>query len=138
MVVDRLSKSSRFIPIKSSYSAEDYARNFLDEIVCRHGIPLSIILDRVTQFTSIFWRSLQKGLGTTVKLSTAFHPQTDGQAESTIQTLEYILRASIIDFKGSRDRQLPLVEFAYNNSFHSPIYMAPYEALYGMRYRSPL
>ena len=74
MVVDRLSKSSRFIPIKSSYSAEDYARNFLDEIVCRHGIPLSIILDRVTQFTSIFWRSLQKGLGTTVKLSTNFHP----------------------------------------------------------------
>ena len=80
VVVDRLTKSARFSPIKSSYSAEDYARIFLDEIVCRHGIPLSIISNRVTQFISRCWRSFQKELGTTEKLSTAFYPQTDGQA----------------------------------------------------------
>ena len=73
-----------------------------------------------------------------MKLSTTFHAQTDGQAESTIQTLDNMLRACIIDFKGSWDRHLPLVEFAYNNSFHSSISMAPYEALYGRRCRSPI
>ena len=70
--------SARFIPIKSTYSAEYYARIFIDEIVCRHGIPSSIILDLGAQFTSTFWRSFQKGLGTKMKLSTAFHPQMDG------------------------------------------------------------
>ena len=74
VVVDRLTKFAPFIPIKCSYSAEDYARIFLDEILCRHGIPLSIISNRGAQFTSRFWRSFQKGLGTTVKLSTNFHP----------------------------------------------------------------
>ena len=76
--MDRLTKSALFIPIKSTYSAEDYARIFINEIVCRHGIPLFIILHRGAQFTSTFWRSFQKGLGTKVKLSTAFHPQMDG------------------------------------------------------------
>ena len=138
VIVDRLTKFAHFIPVKSTYSVEDYARIFIDDIVCHHGIPLSIIQDRGAQFTSRFWRSFQKGLGTIVKLSTTFHHQTDGQAERTIQTLEDILRACIIDFKGSWDRHLPLVEFAYNNSFHSSISMAPYEALYGWRCRSPI
>ena len=122
VVVDRLTKSSRVIPFKSSYSEEDYSRIFLDKIVCHHGIPLYIISDRGAQLTSRFWRLSQKGLRTTVKLSTTFHPQTNGQAEHTIQTLEDMLRACIIDFKGSWDRHLPLVQFAYNNSFHSSIF----------------
>ena len=88
-------------------------------------IPLSIILDWCVQFTSRFLRSFNKGLGTNVKLSTAFHPQMDGQAERTIQTLEDMLRACIIDFKGNWDKHLALVEFSYNNSFHSSISMAP-------------
>ena len=96
-----------------------------------HGVPLSIISDRGPQFTSQFWKSFQKGLGTKVKLSTAFHPQMDGQAERTIQTLENMLRACVIDFKGNWDDHLPLIEFAYNNSCHSSIAMAPFEALYG-------
>ena len=106
--VYRLTKSARFIPFKSTYSAEDYARIFIDEIVCHRGIPLSIILDHGAQFTSRFLRSFQKGLGTTVKLSTAFHLQMDGQAERTIQTLEHMLRDSIIYFKGRLDKHLPL------------------------------
>ena len=74
-----------------------------------HGIPLSIILDIGDQFTSHFWRSFQKGIGTQVKLSTAFHPQTDGQAKPTIQTLEDMLRSCVIDFKGNWDDHLPLI-----------------------------
>ena len=81
----------------------------------------------------MFWRSFQEGSATKVKLSNAFHPHTDGQAEHTIQTLEDILRAFIIDLKGNSDKHSPLVEFSYNNSYHSSISMASYEALYGRR-----
>ena len=98
VVVDMLTKSTRFITIKSTYSTDDYSRILIDEIVCRHGIPLSIISNQGAQFTSRFWRSFQKGLGTKVKLSTTFHAQTDGQVERTIQTLKDMLRACIIDF----------------------------------------
>ena len=98
-----------------------------------HGIPLSIIFYREAQFTSHFWRSFQKSLGTHVKLSTAFHPQTNRQAERTIQTLEEMLRACVMDFKGSSDDHSPLIEFFYNNSYYSTIVMAPFEALYGKR-----
>jgi len=138
VIVDRLTKSAHFLPVKVSYSAEDYAKLYIKEIVKLHGAPLSIISDRGAQFTSHFWRSFQSGLGTQVKLSTAFHPQTDGQAERTIQTLEDMLRACVIDFKGNWDDHLPLIEFSYNNSYHSSIVMAPFEALYGRRCRSPV
>jgi len=80
----------------------------------------------------------QQALGTHVNLSTAFHPQTEGQAEWTIQMLEDILRACVLDFKGSWDDHLPLIEFAYNNSYHASIQMAPFEALYERRCRSPI
>ena len=100
VVVDRLTKSAHFIPIKSTYSVEYYTKIFIDAIVCRHGGPLSIILDRGIQFISRFWRSFQRELGTKVKLSTAFHPQTDGQVGCTIHTLEDMLRSCIINFKG--------------------------------------
>ena len=97
---------------------------------------LSIISDRRAQFTSYFWRSFQKSIGTQVKLSTAFHPQTDGQTERTIQTLEDMFRVCVIDFRGNWDDHLPLIEFSYKNSFHSSIGMAPFEELYGRRCRS--
>ncbi|GKA33844.1 putative reverse transcriptase domain-containing protein [Tanacetum coccineum] len=108
------------------------------EIVCRHGVPVSIISDRDSHFTSRFWRSLQEALGTNLDMSTAYHPQTDGQSERTIQTLEDMLRACVIDFGSSWDRHLPLVEFSYNNSYHASIKAAPYEALYGRKCRSPV
>ena len=101
-----------------------------------HGAPRSIISDRGTQFTFHYWKTFQRGLGTKVKLSTYFHPRTDGLVESTIQTLEDMLRACVIDYKVSWDDHFPLIEFAYNNSFHASIGMAPYEALYGRRCRS--
>ena len=80
---------------------------------------------------------MQKELGTRVDLSTTFYPQTDGQSWN-IQVLEDMLRACVIDFGGQWDQFLPLAEFAYNNSYHSSIEMAPFEALYGRRCRSPI
>ena len=77
-------------------------------------------------------------MGTKLNLSTTFHPQTDGQSERTIQTLEDMMRASVIEFQGNWDDHLPLIEFAYNNSYHSSIGMAPYEALHGRKSRSPV
>ena len=85
-----------------------------------------------------FWKSFQKAMGTRLTMSTAFHPQTDGQSERTIQVLEDMLRACVLDHKGSWEEHLPLVEFAYNNSYQASIQMAPYEALYGRPCRSPL
>ncbi|GJY01853.1 putative reverse transcriptase domain-containing protein, partial [Tanacetum coccineum] len=79
-----------------------------------------------------------KALGTRLDLSTVYHSQTDGQSERTIQTLEDMLRVSVIDFGGSWDVHLPLAEFSYNNSYHSSIRCAPFEALYGRKCRSPM
>ena len=94
-----MTKSSHFLAIKTTYSAEDYAKFYLTEIVRLHGVHFSIISDRGPQFTSHFWKSFQKGLGTQVNLSTTFHPQTNGQAERTIQTLDDMLRACLDRFQ---------------------------------------
>ena len=127
VIVDRLTKSAYFLPMKNSDSIEKLVELYLKEIVRLHGTPVSIVSDRDPWFTSRFWPSLQRGLGTRLHFSMAFHPQTDGQSERTIQTLEDMLRACVLEFKGSWDRHLPLMEFAYNNSYQSSIEMAPYE-----------
>ena len=101
VIVDRMTKSSRFLADKTIYLAKDYAKFYLTEIVRLHGVPLSIISDRGPQFTSHFWKSFQKGLGIQVNLSTTFHPQMDGQVERTIKTLDDILKSCVIDFKVS-------------------------------------
>nr|GEX07944.1 putative reverse transcriptase domain-containing protein [Tanacetum cinerariifolium] len=97
-----------------------------------------LIVDRLTKFASNFWRAFQKALGTRLDMSTAYHPQTDRQSERTIQTLEDMLRACVIDFGNGWERHLPLVEFSYNNSYHASIKAAPFEALYGRKCRSPV
>ncbi|GKA60124.1 putative reverse transcriptase domain-containing protein [Tanacetum coccineum] len=113
VIVDRLTKSAHFIPMNEKYKMEKLTRLYLKEIVCRHGVPMSIISDRDPRFASRFWRSLQKSLGTNLDMSTAYHPKTDGQ-------------------------HLPLAEFSYNNSYHASIKAAPFEALYGRKCRSPV
>ncbi|KAD7479605.1 hypothetical protein E3N88_02741 [Mikania micrantha] len=138
VIVDRLTKSAHFLPIRESYSSDKMAEIYVKEIVSRHGVPVTIISDRDTRFTSRFWKNFQEELGTKLLLSTAYHPQTDGQSERTIQTLEDMLRACIIDFGGSWDDYLPLAEFSYNNSYHSSIGMPPYEMLYGRKCRTPV
>ncbi|GJZ08715.1 putative reverse transcriptase domain-containing protein [Tanacetum coccineum] len=138
VIVDRLTKSAIFIPMKETDPLEKLARMYLKEVVTRHGIPVSIICDRDPRFASNFWRSLQKALGTSLDMSTAYHPQTDGQSERTIQTLEDMLRACVIDFGNGWVKHLPLVEFSYNNSYHASIKAAPFKALYGRKCRSPV
>lgn len=138
VVVDRLTKTARFIPVKTTFNVESLAKVYIAEIVRLHGVPSSIVSDRDPKFTSHFWRALHKALGTKLSLSSAYHPQTDGQTERTIQSLEDLLRACVLDSQDSWDELLPLVEFTYNNSYHASIGMAPYEALYGRRCRTPL
>ena len=101
VIVDRVTKSSHFLTVKTEDSAEVYAKLYITLIVRLHGIPFSIISDRGPQFTSYFGKSFQKSLCIKVNLSTTFHPHNDSKAEDTIKNLEYRLRACVIDFKGS-------------------------------------
>ncbi|GJR70304.1 putative reverse transcriptase domain-containing protein [Tanacetum coccineum] len=121
---------------KENDPLDKLARLYLNRIVARHGIPASIICDRDGRFTSNFWKSFQKALGTYISMSTACHPETDGHSERTIQTLEDMLRACMIDFGKGWVKHLPLAEFSYNNSYHARLKAAPYEALYGQKCRS--
>ncbi|KAL0554090.1 hypothetical protein IC582_008001 [Cucumis melo] len=121
VVVDRLTKSAHFVPGKSTYTASKWAQLYMSEIVRLHGVPVSIT-----------------AMGTRLDFSTAFHPQTDGQTERLNQVLEDMLRACALEFPGSWDSHLHLMEFAYNNSYQATIGMAPFEALYGKCCRSPV
>nr|GFB44612.1 putative reverse transcriptase domain-containing protein [Tanacetum cinerariifolium] len=108
VAVDRLTKSAHFLPIREDYKTEKLAIIYINEIVARHGIPVLIISDCDGRFASHLWQALQKALGTKLNMSIAYHPETDGQSERTIQTLEDMLRACVMDFGGSWDTHLPL------------------------------
>ncbi|GKD91261.1 putative reverse transcriptase domain-containing protein [Tanacetum coccineum] len=138
VIVDRLTKSALFLLMRETDPMEKLARMYLKEVITRHGIPVLIICDCDDRFASNFWRSHQKDLGTSLAMSTAYHPETDGQSERTIQTLDDMLRACVIDFGNGWVKHLPLVEFSYNNSYHASIKAAPFEALYGQKCRSPV
>ncbi|GJT80510.1 putative reverse transcriptase domain-containing protein [Tanacetum coccineum] len=129
VIVDRLTKSAHFLPMRETDPMDKLARLYLKEVVTRHGIPVSIICDRDPRFTSNFWRSFQKAMGTRLDMSTAYHPETDGQSERTIQTLEDMLRACVIDFGNGWEGHLPLIEFSYNNSFMA-VLSSPYSRLF--------
>ncbi|GKE20648.1 putative reverse transcriptase domain-containing protein [Tanacetum coccineum] len=123
---------------KENDPMEKLMKIYMKEVVARHGVPVSIISYHDGRFTSLFWQALHKALGTRLDMSTTYHPETDGQSERTIQTLEDMLRACVLDFGKNWDRHLPLVEFSYNNSYHTSIKAAPFEALYGQKCRSPV
>nr|GEU46571.1 putative reverse transcriptase domain, ribonuclease H-like domain, aspartic peptidase domain protein [Tanacetum cinerariifolium] len=138
VIIDRLTKSAHFLPMREDVTLKKLTIQYLKEVVSRHGVSVSIIYDRDGRFTSHFWKSLNKSLGTQLDMSTAYHPHTDGQSDRTIQTLEDMLRACVLDFRKGWDRHLPLVEFSYNNSYHTSIKGDPFEALYGRKCRSPI
>jgi hypothetical protein len=138
VVVDRLTKSAHFLPIRHDYSVSRLSETFTKEIIRLHGSPVSIVSDRDPRFTSRFWKGFQAAWGSKLKFSTAFHPQTDGQSERTIRTLEDMLRACSLEWSGCWDEYICLVEFAYNNSWQASIQMAPFEALYGRKCRTPV
>jgi hypothetical protein len=138
VIVDRLTKSAHFIPVHTTYKAKKYAEIYLERVVCLHGIPKTIVSDRGAPFVSRFWEQLQELLGTKLLRSTAYHPQTDGQTERVNQILEDLLKACVLHFDKSWDQCLALAEFSYNNSYQTSLRMAPFEALYGHRCRTPL
>jgi hypothetical protein len=121
VVVDKLSKSAHFIPIKSTYKAIDIAQIFMKEIFRLHGMPREIIFDRDTKFTSNFWKSPMAGLETKLLFSTTYHPQTDGQTERVNQILEDMLRMHVMHQPRKWENYLPLVEFAYNNDYQASL-----------------
>src|SRR5512136_2986103 len=138
VIVDRLTKSAHFVPVKTTYDGKKLAELYMTHVVCRFGCPKKIVSDRGTQFTSRFWKQLHEALGTDLNFSTAYHPQTDGQTERVNQILEDMLRACALDFEGTWDRCLPYAEFSYNNSYQASIQMSPNEAMFGRKCRTPL
>ena len=136
--MDRLTKSAHFLAMRMTFTLERFCWLYIREIVRLYGVLVSIVSDRDPRFTTYFWKSFQKAMGTRLTMSTSFHPQTNGQSERTIQVLEDMLRACVLDHKGSWEENLPLVQFAYNCSYQASIWMAPYEALYRRPCRSSL
>ena len=115
--MDQLTKSAHFLAVRMTFTLERFCRLYIREIVQLHGVPVSIVSDRDPRFIAHFWKSFQKAKGTGLTMSTTFHPHIDGQSERTIQVLEDMLRACILDHKGSWEEDLPLLEFAYNYSY---------------------
>ncbi|GJR85810.1 putative reverse transcriptase domain-containing protein [Tanacetum coccineum] len=138
VIIDHLTKSAHFLPMREIDLIERLMKLYMKEVVTRHGVSVSIISDGDGRFRSLFWKALHKALGTRLDMSMAYHLEIDGQSERTIQTLEDMLRACVLDFGKNWDRHLPLVEFSYNNSYHTSLKAAPFEALYGRKYRSPV
>jgi len=131
VIMDRLTKSALFLPMKMTNSVDKLARLYISKVIRLHGVLVSIVSDWDPRFTSRLWPSVQQAIGSNMRLSVAFRPQTDGQLERTIQTLEDLLRTCILDFRGHYEVHLPLVEFTYNNSHQTTIGMAPYEVYMG-------
>ena len=121
VIMDQLTKSAHFLVVQMTFTFDEFCRLYIQEIIRLHGVPVSIVSNRDPRFTARFWKSFQKAMGTWLTMRNVFHPQTDGQSERNIQVLEDMLRACIQDLKGSWDEHLPLVEFAYNNSYQASI-----------------
>ena len=138
VIVDRLTKSAHFLAMRMTFTLEEFCRLYIREIVRLHEVSISIVSNQDPRFTAHFWKSFQRVMGTQLMMSTAFHPQTNDQSERTIQVLEDVLRACVLDLKGGWEEHFPLVEFAYNNSYQASIQMALYEALHWRPCQSPI
>ncbi|WVZ97509.1 hypothetical protein U9M48_043036 [Paspalum notatum var. saurae] len=137
VIIDRLTKTAHFLPVRTTYNGAKLAQLYIENVVKLHGIPSRIVLDRGTQFTSKFWKSLQEAMGTKLDFSTAYHPQTDGQTERVNQVMEDMLRACALTYGTKPGSQPSVCEFSYNNGHQAGLGMAPFEALYGRKCRTP-
>lgn len=131
VVIDRLTKYAHFIPLKADYNSKVVAEAFMSHIVKLHGIPRSIVSDRDRVFTSTFWQHLFKLQGTTLAMSSAYHPQSDGQSEVLNKCLEMYLRCFTYEHPKGWVKALPWAEFWYNTAYHMSLGMTPFRALYG-------
>src|SRR4051812_34010532 len=138
VIIDRFSKVAHFLPVKETISYSQLADLYVSRIVSLHGVPLEISSERGRIFTSKIWDSFQEAMGTHLKFSTAYHPQSQGQVERVNQVLEDMLRACVISFGKKWEESLPFAEFSYNNSYQASLKMAPFEVLYGRKCRTPL
>ncbi|KAB2836622.1 MAG: DDE-type integrase/transposase/recombinase [Caedimonadaceae bacterium] len=138
VVVDRLSKYGIFVPMKGDSGAMDVAELFLNNVFKNFGLPTQIISDRDARFTSLFWKSLFQRLGTKISLTTAYHPQADGQTERTNRTLEDFLRHFVNSYHTDWDEQLPLAQFSYNNSVSVSTGYTPFQIVHGVSPTTPI
>ncbi|MCO5571422.1 hypothetical protein L7F22_025162 [Adiantum nelumboides] len=138
-IVDRFSKQAHFIPVKKTIKAHQMATLFISQVFKYHGLPTSIVSDRDPRMTSNFWKHLFENLGTRLNFSSAYHPQTDGQSEIANLMVLDLLKAYVteVDQRSQWEKNLPLVEYAYNNTVHTSIKKAPFEVIEG-RPKSPL
>jgi hypothetical protein len=138
VIVDRLTKVTHFLPVRTTYGGEKLAKLYIENIMKLHGVPSRIVSDRGTQFTSRFWKSLQKAMGTKLDFSSAYHPQTNEQTERVNQILEDMLRACVLTYGKDWEQSLPYAEFSYTNDYQASLGMSPFKALYGRKCRTPL
>ena len=131
VIVDKLSRQAHFLSLSPKFDAVDLAHLYLHEVYRHHGLPRVLISDRDVRFTSLFWTTLMKRLGVKLNLSTAYHPQTDGQSERTIGTLEDMIRPYVCYLQTDWDQYLDQLEFAYNNSEHTSTGQTPFLVTYG-------
>ena len=131
VVVDRLSKYAHFLPLKHPFTALTVAQVFLEQIVRLHGMPVSIVSDRDKNFISLFWKTLFRLQGTTLCMSSSYHPQTDGQKEVVNRTLEQHLRCFTHEHPTKWVEWVAWAEYSYNTSIHSSTKISPFEAVYG-------
>ena len=131
-------KVAHFIPVRADYKGNKLAQLYIDNILYLHGVPSRIVSDRGTQFTTQFWKSLHKALGTRLDYSSAYHPQIDGQTEWVNQILEHMLWSCVLTYGKDWEKSISFVEFSYNNSYQASLKMAPFEALYERTCRTPL
>ena len=136
--MDRLTKVAHFISVKTTYNSAVLGELYMSRIVCLHGVPKKRVSDRGTQFTSHFWKQLHEALGTHLKFSSAYHPQTDGQTERTNQIIEDMLRACALQDTLGWEKRLLYAEFSYNNSYQASLKMSPFQAVYGRNCRTLL
>jgi hypothetical protein len=133
VVVEKLTKVACFIPLKTTQKATDVPDIFLKEVVRLQRIPKTIVSDRDPKFTSNFWKGLFKGFEMNLNFSTVYHPEFDGQTERVNRVIEDILRMYVMDKPSRWEDYLHLVEFSYNNGYHTSLKMSPFEALYGRK-----
>ena len=120
-MLDRLTEVAHFISLKTTYNGARLAEKYMERIVCLHGVPKRIVSNRGTQFTSRFWEKLHESLGTQLRFSTSYYPQTDGQTERINQFFEDMLRSCALQYGDSWDSSLPYVEFSYSNSYQASL-----------------
>jgi hypothetical protein len=129
VIVDRLTKVAHFLPVRTTYGGEKLAKLYIENIVKLHGVPRRIVSDRGTQFTSRFWKSWHKAMGTKLDFSSVYHPQTDGQTERVNQIMEDMLRAFVLTYGNDWEQSLPYAEFSYNNRYQASLGMSPFQAV---------